>query len=366
MDSKAVLARFEAERQALAMMDHPNIAKVLDAGTTADGRPYFVMELVKGMPITEYCDDRKLTPRQRLELFVPVCQAIQHAHQKGDHPPRHQAVERAGRAVRRQAGAEGDRLRRGEGDRPAADRQDARHRLRRRWSARRSTCRPEQADAQQPGHRHAQRRLLARRAAVRTARPAATPFDRKALEQGGAAGDAADRPRGGAAAAEHQAEHAPTTLPSIAANRGTEPAKLTELLRGELDWIVMKALEKDRTRRYETANGFAADVQRYLAGEPVQAVPPSLGVPAAEGVPAEPGGGGWRRRSCAGTRGGGDGGVLAVQAKRAEAEAVGDAPPPAPPNGGRRRRSCRPRHQRLLLQGVSRAKPTRAVRRPGP
>src|SRR5262249_24503881 len=83
MDSKAVLARFEAERQALALMDHPNIARVLDAGSTAGGRPFFVMELVKGTPITQFCDERKLTPRQRLELFVPVCQAIQHAHQKG-------------------------------------------------------------------------------------------------------------------------------------------------------------------------------------------------------------------------------------------------------------------------------------------
>ena len=83
MDSKAVLARFEAERQALAMMDHPNIARVLDGGATPDGRPFFVMELVKGVPITQFCDERKLTPRQRLELFIPVCQAIQHAHQKG-------------------------------------------------------------------------------------------------------------------------------------------------------------------------------------------------------------------------------------------------------------------------------------------
>ena len=92
MDSQQVLARFEAERQALALMDHPNIAKVLDAGTTDGGRPFFVMELVKGVPITEYCDDSRSTPRQRLELFVPVCQAVQHAHQKGHHPPRHQAV----------------------------------------------------------------------------------------------------------------------------------------------------------------------------------------------------------------------------------------------------------------------------------
>ena len=83
MDTKQVIARFEAERQALALMDHPNIAKVLDAGTTDSGRPYFVMELVKGVPITEYCDQNRLTPRQRLELFMPVCQAVQHAHQKG-------------------------------------------------------------------------------------------------------------------------------------------------------------------------------------------------------------------------------------------------------------------------------------------
>ena len=83
MDTRQVVARFEAERQALALMDHPNIAKVFDAGTTASGRPYFVMELVKGMPITQYCDEHRLTPRERLELFLPVCQAIQHAHQKG-------------------------------------------------------------------------------------------------------------------------------------------------------------------------------------------------------------------------------------------------------------------------------------------
>src|SRR5437667_6193782 len=83
MDTKQVVARFEAERQALAMMDHPNIAKVLDAGATEGGRPYFVMELVKGVPITKYCDEQRLTPKQRLELFVPVCQAVQHAHQKG-------------------------------------------------------------------------------------------------------------------------------------------------------------------------------------------------------------------------------------------------------------------------------------------
>ncbi len=101
MDTRQVIARFEAERQALAMMDHPNIAKVLDAGATESGRPFFVMELVKGVPITQYCDDKRLTLRERLELLLPVCQAVQHAHQKGLHPSRHQALQRAGGGVRR-------------------------------------------------------------------------------------------------------------------------------------------------------------------------------------------------------------------------------------------------------------------------
>ena len=108
MDTKSVIARFEAERQALAMMDHPNIARVLDAGATETGRPFFVMELVRGIRITEYCDANNLATRERLELFIQVCQAIQHAHQKGHHPPRHQAVEHSGDDARRSAGAEGD------------------------------------------------------------------------------------------------------------------------------------------------------------------------------------------------------------------------------------------------------------------
>ena len=120
-------------------MDHPNIARVLDAGATDTGRPYFVMELVKGVPITEYCDADQLTPSERLELFVPVCQAIQHAHQKGiihrDIKPSNVLVT----LLRRQAGAQGDRLRRGQGDRPAADRADDVHAVRRRSSARSST-----------------------------------------------------------------------------------------------------------------------------------------------------------------------------------------------------------------------------------
>ena len=126
MDSRQVLARFEAERQALALMDHPNIARVLDAGATPDGRPYFVMELVKGVPITEYCDEHRLTPRQRLELFVQVCQAVQHAHQKGvihrDLKPSNVLVA----LYDGTAGPQGDRLRGGQSDR-------RRRSPRRRW-----------------------------------------------------------------------------------------------------------------------------------------------------------------------------------------------------------------------------------------
>ncbi len=116
LDSAEVLARFEAERQALALMDHPNVAKVLDAGTTASGLPYFVMELIHGIPITDYCNQRRLSPRERLELFIPVCQAVQHAAPEGRHPPRSQTVERPGGTLRRKAGAQGDRLWCGQGD----------------------------------------------------------------------------------------------------------------------------------------------------------------------------------------------------------------------------------------------------------
>ncbi len=130
MDTHAVVARFEAERQALALMDHPNIARVLDGGATESERPYFVMELVKGVPITEYCDKNQLSTEERLELFMTVCQAVQHAHQKGiihrDLKPSNILVTLA----RRPAGREGHRLRRGQGDQPATYREDAVHRIR--------------------------------------------------------------------------------------------------------------------------------------------------------------------------------------------------------------------------------------------
>ena len=245
MDSRQVVARFEAERQALALMDHPNIARVLDAGTTDSGRPYFVMELVQGVPITGYCDDNKLTPRERLALFVPGLPGDPARPPEGHHPPRHQAVQRAGDHVRRQAGAQGDRLRRGQGDRAAAHRKDAVHPVRRaRRHAR--VHEPRAGGAQRLGHRHAQRHLLPGRAALRAAdrhdAARAGPAAR-----GGARRDAAADPGGGSRPGRARGSAAPTTCRTIAAARKTEPARLSKLVRGELDWIVMKCLEKDRS-----------------------------------------------------------------------------------------------------------------------
>ncbi len=273
MDSKQVLARFEAERQALAVMDHPNIAKVLDGGLH-DGRPYFVMELVKGVPITTFCDARKLTPQQRLELFVPVCQAIQHAHQKG---VIHRDIKPSNVLV-----ALYD-------DRPVVKVIDfgiakatgaalTEHTLDTGFGAVVGTpayMSPEQAslnnlDIDTRSDVYALGVLLYE---LLTGSP---PFSGQELQKKGmlemlrvVREEEPPRPS-------HKLSTA-DALPSLSASRGTEPKKLTGLLRNELDWIVMKALEKDRTRRYETANGFAADVNRYLSGEAVQAHPPSAG-----------------------------------------------------------------------------------------
>jgi tetratricopeptide (TPR) repeat protein len=274
MDSRAVLARFEAERQALAMMDHPNIAKVLDAGTTDGGRPFFVMELVKGTPITRYCDEHKLTPRQRLELFVPVCQAIQHAHQKGII---HRDIKPSNVLV-----ALYD-------DKPvpkvidfgvakAAGQSLTDKTLMTGFGALVGT--PEYMSPEQASLNNldidTRSDVYSLGVLLYELLTGTTPVDRKSL------GKAAlleilrivrevEAPRPSAKLSTID------TLPSVAANRGTEPAKLSRLMKGELDWLVLKALEKDRTRRYETANGLARDIQRYLADEVVEARPPSVG-----------------------------------------------------------------------------------------
>jgi WD40 repeat protein/serine/threonine protein kinase len=272
MDSKAVIARFEAERQALALMDHANIARVLEAGTSSAGRPYFVMDLVEGVPITRYCDEHRLTPRQRLELFIPVCQAVQHAHQKGiihrDLKPSNMLVALYdGQPVPKVidfgvAKAVGQSL---------TDKT-----LVTGFGTLVGTLEymsPEQAEINQLDI-DTRSDIYSLGVVLYELLTGSPPFSRKDLEKV----SVLEMLR---VIREEEPSKPSTKLstaagrPTLAANRGTEPAKLAKLIRGELDWIVMKALEKDRNRRYETAIGFAMDVQRYLADEPVQACPPS-------------------------------------------------------------------------------------------
>jgi serine/threonine protein kinase/tetratricopeptide (TPR) repeat protein len=273
MDSRQVVARFEAERQALAMMDHVNIARVIDAGATASGRPYFVMELIHGVPITKYCDDNHLTPRERLELFVPVCQAIQHAHQKGII---HRDIKPSNVLVTLYDGVPVPKVI-DFGVAKAMEQSLTERTLFTQFGTMVGTPQymsPEQAEMSALGIdtrsdiyslgvllyelltgstplTGARIREAAYAEIVRIIREEEPPKPSTRLSESGEA------------------------LASISAVRKTEPGKLSKLVRGELDWIVMRTLEKDRNRRYETANAFAADVQRYLADEPVQACPPS-------------------------------------------------------------------------------------------
>ncbi|MCO6046139.1 serine/threonine-protein kinase [Aeoliella sp. ICT_H6.2] len=271
MDTMQVIARFEAERQALAMMDHPNIARALDAGVTGAGRPYFVMELVKGVPITEYCDEHQRTPRQRLELFIPVCQAIQHAHQKGiihrDIKPSNVLVaDYDNHSVPKVIDF---------GVAKAID-----HRLTEKTMFTEfgqvlgtfEYMSPEQAKLNQ-WDVDTRTDVYSLGVLLYELLSGETPFDRQRLRS--AAFDELLRiiredepPKPSTRASTSQ------SLPTIADNRKTEPAKLGAAIRGELDWIVMKALDKDRGRRYETANGLAADIERHLNDEPVVAGPP--------------------------------------------------------------------------------------------
>jgi serine/threonine protein kinase/tetratricopeptide (TPR) repeat protein len=288
LDSRQVIARFEAERQALALMDHPNIAKVLDAGTLASplapeergvggegtGRPYVVMELVKGVPITRYCDEHHLTPRQRLDLFVPVCQAVQHAHQKGiihrDLKPTNLLM------AQYDSGPVPKVI--DFGVAKATGRKLTEHTLFTELGQVVGTLEymsPEQADLNQQDI-DTRSDIYALGVLLYELLTGTTPLQRKRLRE---------MPLLEVLRLIKEEEPPMPSLrlstteeaPTIAANRGLEPKKLSALVRGELDWIVMKALEKDRNRRYDTANALAMDVQRYLDDEPVQACPPSAG-----------------------------------------------------------------------------------------
>jgi tetratricopeptide (TPR) repeat protein len=272
MDTRQVIGRFEAERQALALMDHPNIAKVFDAGMTEHGRPYFVMELVKGVPITKYGDEHRLTPRQRLGLFASVCEAVQHAHQKGiihrDIKPTNVLVAAYDdKAVPKVidfgvAKARGVRLTErtvftGFGD----------------VIGTLEYMSPEQAELNQLDV-DTRSDIYSLGVLLYELLTGSTPLDKKRL----ASSSLVEALR----VIREEEPPRPSTrlsasgeLAGVAACRGLEPKKLSGVVKGELDWIVMKCLEKDRARRYESAGALARDVERYLADEPVSAGPPS-------------------------------------------------------------------------------------------
>jgi eukaryotic-like serine/threonine-protein kinase len=273
MDSRSVLGRFEAERQALAVMDHPNIAKVLDAGTTKDGRPYFVMELVKGTPITEFADARKLTPKQRLELFVPVCQAIQHAHMKGII---HRDIKPSNVLV-----ALHDEMPVPKvidfGVAKAVGQQLTEKTIYTGFGALVGTpayMAPEQATFNQLDI-DTRADVYALGVLLYELLAGSPPIESERLKK--AALDEVLRiVRDEEPPRPSQRLSTSRSKASIASVRGSEAAQLSQLMKGEIDWIVMKALEKDRTHRYDTATALAKDVQRYLNGDAVEACPPTL------------------------------------------------------------------------------------------
>jgi serine/threonine protein kinase/WD40 repeat protein len=273
MDTHRVVARFEAERQALALMEHPNIARVLDGGATARGRPYFVMELVRGMPLTQFCDERQLPVLERLRLFVDVCRAVQHAHQKGiihrDLKPSNLLVTlHDGVAVPKVidfgiAKALGE---------PLTERTLFTGFAQLLGTP--SYMSPEQAELSGLAV-DTRSDIYALGVVLYELLTGTTPCDRERLRAAGL--DEVRR------IIREEEPAPPSTRVStlgpqavtVSANRRSDPQRLSRLCRGELDWIVLKALDKDRNRRYDTASALAADVQRYLNDEPVAACPPS-------------------------------------------------------------------------------------------
>ncbi len=275
--SSTILARFEAERQAIALMDHPHIAKLLDAGTTADGMPFFVMELVKGIPLNQFCDQHKLDVPERLVLFMQICSAVQHAHQKGiihrDLKPTNILVEsHDGKPVPRVIDFGLAKA--------TSGMQLSEHTLFTGFGSVMGTPvvhGPGAGDLQCRRRRHPGRPVRAGgdplRAPDRHARPLTREtFKHAALDEMLRLIREQDAPTPSSRLSSTDAR------PAIAANRHTDPAKLSRFLKGELDWIVMKALAKERDRRYETASGLARDVERFLNHEPVLAGPPGAAI----------------------------------------------------------------------------------------
>ena len=273
MDSKAVIARFEAERQALALMDHPHIARVFDAGTTDTGRPYFVMELVRGIPITEYCDQNKLAVRDRLELFIRVCQAIQHAHQKG---VIHRDIKPGNVMVTLHDGQPIPKVI----DFGVAKALHQRLTDRTIYTAFTQVVgtplymSPEQAELSGLDI-DTRSDVYSLGVLLYELLTGVTPLEKQTLERVGPDEmrrliRESDPPKPST-----RISSLGVTAATVSEHRRTDHAKLVQLVRGDLDCIVMKALEKDRTRRFDTASSLAADVQRYLNDEPIEARPPS-------------------------------------------------------------------------------------------
>ncbi len=276
MDTKSVIARFEAERQALALMDHRNIAKIFDAGATESGRPYFVMELVRGIKITEYCDQHSLATEERLKLFVQVCQAIQHAHQKGII---HRDIKPSNIMVT--ATLEGAIL-------PVViDFGIAKATTNQRLTDKTLFTAFEMLIGTPAYMSPEQAVLTSVDVDTRTdiyslgvllyeLLTGSTPFDTEGLLKAGLDEiRRVIREQEPVRPSTRLSKLAAADLTTLAQHRKSEPPTLIRAVRGDLDWIAMKALEKDRTRRYETANGLALDIQRYLANEAISARPPS-------------------------------------------------------------------------------------------